>query len=289
MLTRLQFMRDTVNGVNESWYVPILDATPDEPLVITNISGLEAPDRQLWIGDYVRDGGVYLGKSTVSRNPVIDFMIRPGYERDETVTGLRALLYKTFYEPVKQPVIFDEVVVSNRDGLMVVVEDDEVQDRYFIGYAEKYVGPIFDKTPTASFSLLAPDPYLRATHKTVLTAPGLGWLSTPVDYDGTSSVGFEMTIHIEKNTPTLNISNGLYRMSISGSFLYGDTLYINTNEGERSILVNGSRSFLSGLSNDSTWLTLNPTENLINIYGVTPGDTNATFTSLTYRSAWVGV
>lgn len=254
------------------------DADPDELLILTSISGLDPADVTLFTGDFARDGGYYQGRRVGQRNPVFNFKINPNYKDDIDASDARAILYRQFLEP--------EV---DSDAVQVRLVDDRNPDRYLFCYTEKLPADIFVQKPTAQVSTICVDPYLRSVNATV-AANAQGWLTAPVQYDGTADTGFQVTIKVVIPTSQVILSNnGLFMKLVKGTpFVAGDIITIDTTKGNRSIKLNGV-DIMALLTGDSSWLYLGQVSNTLRAYGTTPSDGIATVTAYSYRSAWWGI
>lgn len=274
MLTRIDILSEN------SFYIPILGVTPKDSLLLYKVTGLNAADVNLFIGQYSRDGGYYQGRRVDKRNVVVTLELNPNFALGESVSGLRDMLYKAFLDPQ-----------TTADNLKILLRDDEGRVRYLTGYAEKFETDIFSADTMCQISLICPDPFIRDNEATVLTSSS-GWVTVPFTYGGTAETGFEVEIHLTANTPTLTLSNNGRTMVLTNSFLTGDIVRINTNRGSRSIkLTRGgvTTSLLGKLSNTSPWLELHSQSNVLKVYGALPTNIIASVKKLEYTAAYWGV
>lgn len=256
----------------------IANADPDEIIILESISGLTPGDVTLFTGDYAGAGGYYQGRRDNKRNPIFKMKLNPDYVGNISVSDIRELLYRVFYEPQ-----------ALTDGLQVTVIDDKKPDRYFICYAEKWDGEIFVQSPKAGISTICTDPYLRSVAETTDANAG-GWLTTPLDYDGSADTGIEVQLKVISLTSTVRFGiNGQFMVLDKGSnFAVDDVIVINTNDGARQVTVNGTDR-MAYLTAASAWLQLNQAENVITADGGVSADGEAAITEYTFRSAWRGV
>lgn len=252
------------------------NADPNEILILTSISGLSPVDVQLFTGEFARSGGYYQGRRVGMRNPVFNFKLNPNYALDIDVSDIRDLLYRQFLEPT-----------ANGDGLQVRLVDDRRPDRYFIGFTEKFPTEIFVKEPTAQISMLCVDPFLKSVDEISRSQIG-GWLTLPINYDGSADTGIELTIQVVGATPQITIENNNQTMILDYPFLLGDEVTINTIEGSRYIRRNGV-DIMVALRAGSDWIQLTQASNLLQIYGENPSDAFASIREYTYRSEWWGI
>lgn len=253
------------------------NANPDEILILKSISGLTPADLTLFTGDYAGPGGYYQGRRASKRNPVFNFKLNENYEEDIVISDVRELLYRTFYEPQ-----------ALTDGLQVTLIDDRKPDRYFICYAEKWDGEIFEQKPSAGVSTLCVDPYLRSVLETEEVNAG-GWVSTPLDYEGSTDTGIEVIIKVTSitNQVVFSIDGELMTLSKPSNFAVNDLITINTEEGSRAIKLNGS-DVMALLTADSEWIQLTAQDTTLSTYGTVVGDGKSVITSYKYRAAWWG-
>jgi len=261
----------------------VLGARPRDSLILQSVTGLGPPDKSLFVGDYARDGGVYTGRRTLTRNPVLTIKINPNFGNGETVDGWRDILYRTFNDPF-----------VDGDDVTLVLHDDIKPLRQLTGYCEKFEGELFDQETVSQISLICPDPYIRDVAETAVTPPegAAGWQTVPFVYAGTAEAGFEITIEIQATTSTLTLDNNGRQMVLTyPSFLTGDVVYINTKPGERQIkLTRGGVDYdvLYTLYSESPWLTLHSQSNSLQVYGVSDTNFVAAITSLKFTQLWWG-
>lgn len=218
MLTQIDVMSEN------AFQLPIVGLTPRSSLLLQKVTGLNPPDRTLFIGDYAQDGGIYQGNRVGNRNPVFYIALNPNPALGETVAGLRQMLQKEFMNP--QP---------EGDHLKFLLHFDTGVDRYFVGYAERFEAEVFDVETLCQISLQCPDPYLRDDDITMLTSTP-GWIQVPFNYLGTAKTGFEIRAYITSTTNNFTLSNNfkpMYFINPAG-YAVGDIIYINTNRGFRA-------------------------------------------------------
>jgi tail protein len=262
--------------------IPIVGVTTKDSLLIRSISGLNPPDPNLFIGDYSRDGGIYQGRRVGNRNIVMLMDLNPNPALDETVSGLRELLYKTFMDPL---VDADDVKMNFYN------EDDDV--RYAVGYAEKFETDIFGQEATVQVSMICPDPYLRDDNETLLSHP-TGWSTVPFAYAGSAETGFQVKIYIDAPTPVLTLENNGKTMVITRGFSAGEVVTINTIRGSRSLTVTSPPSttpvsIAANLAVTSPWLDLHSQANTMKVYGTAPVNLVASIRELRYTQSYWGI
>jgi hypothetical protein len=221
VLTQIDVMSDTV------FELPILGVTPKSSLLLQKVTGLNPPDRSLFIGDYSQDGGIYQGRRVGARNVVFTINLNPNPAFGETVASLRQNLYKAFIDPQ-----------VDGDYLKFVLHDDTNAERYLVGYCEKFEADPFDSETMCQVSLICPDPYIRDNQDTILEQP-TGWITVPFTYEGTAETGFIVRIYITTPTNYLTLYNNGKTMKLwnPDGYAVGDLVIINTIRGQRSITV----------------------------------------------------
>lgn len=267
-----QVVLETANPMT----LEIGNASPDEILILTSISGLSPADVTLFTGEFARSGGYYQGRRVAMRNPVFNFKLNEDFANDIDISDVRDILYRQFYEPQ-----------AEGDGVQIRLVDNKRPDRYMICYTEKFPTEIFEQSPKASISTICVEPYFQSVVETVGSSPG-GWLSLPLIYDGSADTGIQLTLSIKASTTDVWVLNNLNQsMHLEGDFVNGDVIAINTKLGFRSIKLNGA-DIMAALTADSNWIYLTQASNLLKAYGQDPSDGIATITEYRYRSEWWG-
>lgn len=219
MLTKIDVMSDN------AFELPILGVTPKSSLLIQKVTGLNPPDRSLFIGDYSQDGGIYQGRRVGNRNVVFTINLNPNPASGETVSSLRQALYKAFIDPQ-----------IDGDYIKLLLHDDNNREIYLVGYTEKFETEIFDADSMCQISMICPDPYLRDNEDTILTH-STGWVQVPFTYQGSAETGFEVRIYVTSDTNEITLFNNNKVMQLVNVAGYdvGDIIIINTVRGQRSI------------------------------------------------------
>lgn len=248
----------------------IESADPDEILIVKSISGLTSQGNTLYTGDFAQGGSYYQGRRTNKLNPVMTFKLNPNYTDDIDVSDIRDMLYRMFYEP--QP---------DSDGVQVLLKDDRRPDRYFIGYSEDINTDMWSKTQEAAVSMVCMDTHLQSAVPVEFSDPG-GLISTPIDYEGSADVGFEIDLKVTAAETDITVSNNGADMILKGSFATNDVITINTALGNRYIRVNDVDALVI-LQADSKWLQLTQADNTLSVSG------DAVITGYSYRAAWWGL
>lgn len=286
--------------------LPILGVNLTESLLLREVTGLNPPAIDLFIGEYARDGGFYGGRRVGQRNVVLTIDLNPNPALGESVQGLRELLYRIFIDPAVR-----------EDHLQLLLHDETGRERSLYGYVDTFETELFVTENVAQISLVCPDPYIVDAVETELRSPTGTWLVVPFTYDGTAETGLEAEIYMSADHGKLNINNNGFVMSLTHNFLINDVIYLNTRRGERQIrlasltnvtnmrtanprlttkeiwekLVEAGQttSLLSKLSLTSPWLELHDPNNKLRVYGNTFTDSVAGIKSLVFRPTHWGV
>lgn len=300
MLTQIDVIFADSSGDETALALPILGVTPKESLLIRKVTGLDAPDRDLFIGDFSRDGGIYQGSRVGNRNVVMTLDLNPNPALGETVRGLRDLLYKTFMDPL-----------IDADYVELVLHDDDDNVRNLYGYTEKLETEIFDSETMAQVSMICPDPYIRDVVERVLLNPSGIWNIVPFTYGGTAETGFEVEVHMSADVAVLNLTNNNKTMVITDTLTSGTAVYVNTSRGTRDVRkatisqadavrtahptwtlsevwaelvrIGQGLPMIAKLSNTSPWLQLHSQSNTMTVNAGTG------VKRLVYRSSYWGV
>lgn len=254
------------------------EANPDELLLLTSVSGLDPADVTLFTGDFAREGGYYQGRRVGKRNPVFNFKINPDYKNDVDASDARALLYRQFLEPQ-----------AESDAVQVRFVDDRNPDRYLFCYTEKMPADIFTQKPIAQVSTLSVDPFLKSVDQTQMVNSN-GWLSVPVNYDGTADTGVKATLKVVMPTTQVVLENNGAKMRLSKAtpFAAGDVIEVSSVHGERYIRLNGQDA-MGLLQSDSKWVYLAQSSNALRTYGSVASDGLVAITAYSFRAAWWGL
>ena len=254
------------------------DASPTDLVAIKSISGLAPVDFTLFTGQFASDGGYYQGRRLGVRNPVFTLRLKPDYATGVSVAEIRELLQAQYFTPT-----------PGSDGLQMVFKDPEKPDRFLTGVVEKFESDLFTKETTVQVSVICPQPLFTSVDPTVLTAPGGGWATVVVPYDGLAPTGFKWTGEV--NTSSLaevKLQNGSQTMRLVGPFALNTVIEVDSNDRARSIKVNGVNR-LAVMAPESRWLKFSPGGNTIVTFGSTAGDGLVTTTKIEFQSKWWGV
>lgn len=277
MLTRVDVQSEN------PFYMEIRDSKPTDSIIVEKIEGLDPPDITLFMGDYARDGGTYNGRRVPPRSPIFTLKINPNYQVNESVDGLRALLYKAFLDPF-----------VDADGLNIILKFDNKPDQYIQGVVSKFETEIFSEDTFAVISMSCPNPFLQDVNETVIEPdPGP---TIPFDYAGTAETGLLTTLVMTDAASLLTLDLNGSKMSFTYDFLEGDLVTVDTRVGSRRILVTRTvgeettvKSILYSKNQGSVWLKLHSPEYVLSVYGTDDDDVVANITNITFRAQHWGI
>jgi hypothetical protein len=272
-------MLTSVDVQSENPFVlEIRNAMPTDSVIVEKIEGLGPPDVDLFMGDYARDGGYYSGRRVPPRNVTFTLRVNPNYKVNESVSGLRNMLYKAFMDPF-----------TNTDGLSFILHDDELPDRFVQGHTEKFDTDIFSDDTVVAIAVRCPHPYIQDVELTELPASGP---TLPFQYDGNAETGLILELHFTTGSSLTTIELNGKKMWLDYDFLTNDELLIDTRRGSRKIQVTRAgvtTDILYALDPDSDWLQLHSLGNLIKLYGAVTTDIPGNFDTISFRTAYWGI
>lgn len=221
MITQLDVLSD------DAFVLPILGITPKSRLLIKKITGLNPPDKTLFIGDYSQDGGIYQGRRVGNRNVVITLDLNPDPALGDSVASLRQELQKAFNDPQ-----------VDGEFLKLRFHEDTGRQTYVVGYCEKFEHEVFDVETMCQISMICPDPYIREDQDTILTQP-TGWVQVPFTYQGTAETGFVARIYVTAPTNRITLANNGKMMQLQNPAGYqiNDLIIISTIRGQRAVTL----------------------------------------------------
>lgn len=231
---------------------------------VRDVDGLDPVDAEIAKSDLAGIDGVYIQSSRVgARNIVLTLGMNPDFEQT-SVQSLRNELYRYFMP---------------KGSVRINFYDNEFPDKTIVGTIESLTFPIFTKDPTATVSILCPNPYFSSINNQEVT-----YQVTPqsneeeLEYGGSAEAGFVLSMFPDKNVETkqytLTVQNG---STPSQVFKFGthidadEMLWLDTRPGHRRLyLESGSktRNILHTVNVDSVWPTFNAGSNLVRLYAI---------------------
>lgn len=262
-------------------------ASPTDPYILKDASGLGPPDIDLMFTDNLYSGGSYLGEKYKDREPVLRILLNPNYALGQTAETLRKKLYK---------------MLSTRSTLYLDLagKDDEGYYLRFLSVRVKRFEVVpFSKDPEIQITFTARNPFIWSFSSDVYATP------TNFSYSGTAPAGVVGQLVINETITTSsklclqvgpsrgNLGNQF--MQLDSAFAIGDRLSFNTKDGEKSIkkiTSGGVTTEISGYLNPiyKSWLKVYPG---VNKFWVSKTDyltaVNVTWESLVYTPLYWGV
>lgn len=277
MLTRVDVLSET------PFQLKIRDAKPTDSIILDKIEGLTPPAVDLYMGEYVRDGGFYNGRRVGPRHPVITLTLNPNYRLNESVDGLREIVYRSFLDPL-----------PGSDEIQLLLHDDTMPLRVLAGHTEKIEGDTWSQDTTLQISMICPNPYILGMTDNVVTAAGP--VST-IQYSGSAETGFITELEITTPTSHLYLTVDERPPTIlEYPFQAGDRVIINSNPGFLRVQhtrAGQTKDILYATTAASQWSYLRGRVNVVRAYGVptsnTPRPIVATIEKITYRDTYWGI
>ena len=216
----------------------------------------------------VGDGSLFNSSKVGSRNIVITLKYKEGINVEEA----RLALYNVFKTKQKVRVFYK---TSTRDV-------------YIDGYVETFDGDLFERGQMAAVSIICPDPFFKAVESTVTDFNAvIRLLEFPVEFPESGIPFSEIRAYSEKsvvnggdaesgviircnftgeveNPAFYNLTTG-EGLSVAFSFLRGDSLIIDTNQGSKSITLireGATINMLNYLVQGSAWFLLTIGDNI---------------------------
>lgn len=267
---------EIINGRNEHT-VLVLKNPKASGLFITKVEGLDAPKGTINMVQRSRlNGSKYKGSRANARNIVFYVNYFRNNLNKDAIEGIRHQVYRMcpIGEDVdiivttdQREVFFNGYVETNeanifsqQEGSQISILCEEAYGRGETDYENTFVGvdPIFE-FPFSNESLT--DPLIEFGDVYTLT-------SKMFDYTGEVRTGFKTTVYFRENVTGFTLSNLTTKqsMKVNGSFTSGDVLVIDTEQGKKSVTLNGTNdigNFYTNSSND--WVELSSGDNYLTI------------------------
>lgn len=216
----------------------------------------------------VGDGSLFNSSKVGTRNIVITLKYKEGINVEEA----RLALYKIF--KTKQWVR--------------IFRKSKTRDVYIDGYVETFDGDLYERGQMAAVSIICPDPFFKAVESTVTDFNAvIRLLEFPVEFPESGIPFSEIRAYSEKsvvnggdaesgviircnftgeveNPAFYNLTTG-EGLSVAFSFLRGDSLTIDTNQGSKSITLireGATINMLNYLVQGSAWFLLTIGDNV---------------------------
>ena len=251
----------------ENQYGEQLELTHNSHYNITDIDGLDPPDGVInTTRNANADGSVFNSAYVDNRTITITMSVNAPAEVN------RIALYQYFKS--KRP-----VKLRYRNG---------TRDVYISGYVKSMQIAYFEMKQVVQIVVFCPEPYFKNTESVeqsfsnieslfefAFSIPEEGVAFSNIDIDAERSVinygdvetGAIIELHAigTVQVPKITNSNTLESMTISANMVDGDSIVINTNRGQKSVMKNNTTNLIGNLTQDSTWFQLIPGDNVFTI------------------------
>lgn len=143
------------------------------------------------------------------------------------------------------------------------------------GRVESCAAPLFTQEPAMDVAILCFDPDLvETTQVTLLGNTVYSTLEDEVEYEGDVPTGVELTLNVNRDLGSFTFYNRLpdgtlRQLDFAKPLLAGDVVYINTNRGNKKVLLTRAgvvSSILYAASPSSNWITFDRGLNRYRIY-----------------------
>lgn len=251
------------------------------------IDGLGPTEVDVTLAQTSQGSGIYIGRREQLREITINAFLNPNYLVGESPEQLREDIY--LLRPVKEDLSLDFRLMFN--GVEVATTPV---------YVKRVEVSPFSKETVLQITLASTSGYLHAVGPVSLTNPNMSKTAPIFVNEGTSTTGFNLTVEF---TDVVN-SFGLHTTAPSSKlvlnklpndgalFLGGDTVEIGTEIGSRGIWFTRAgvrKSALAALSEDSTWLTLYPGDNTLQVTQLPVSPSNFIWKKLEHVPKYLGV
>lgn len=230
-------MFQVIINSNSTWY----RLSEDSRFSVINVDGLAPPTVAVNTSTNAGDGAFFNSAYVQPRNIVITIVLNGDIETS------RKALYDIF--PIKKSLEF--VFVNKNRGVQIT------------GYVESINIPLFSQRQQAQVSIICPSAWFRDyTIRTQnFTRVDNSYLTKTVENSGDIDMGVGIFGNFAGSAAgfTLTYVTTGETFSVSYVFQNGDTMYINTKQGELTAWVRRSgvvTSLLPYISNTSRWIKL---------------------------------
>ena len=252
--------------IAQNKYGQQLELTHNEAYVISSIEGIDPPEGVINTTRNANADGSVFNSSYVNDRTIIITLAINEYAEDN-----RLNLYRYFKS--KYPV---RLFYKN-----------STRNVYIDGYVKKFTIDFFAMKQIAQITIFCPDPFFKGASDTVTDFSGVQAMfefpfeiETPIPFgeilieqeknvinNGDVETGaiFVLQARGELTNPTIYNTETNQYFSLNLTMQEGDEVQINTNKKKKSVYLisNGVKTNIIGnLKNGSTWLQLNPADNL---------------------------
>ncbi len=247
------------NPAGDTLNLNLRSSLDDHGLLIFNLTGLGSPKATVsGLSGPTYDGITGEFVRTDARHLLLTLAIPGRGDAEETA---KQTVYDFF--PVKEEIIFNVTT--------------DIKDAYVTAIVESVEMNQFSKVENAVISLYCPNPYFLDMIEPLEYA-WYGSSGKTIEYDGDLPTGIFITVHFgEKNGTYMILTNdhGSQSMTIDfsplslGSVEEGDTIYIDTRFGQKSVIhenyYGAQQNLMPGVGPTEDWIELRPGDNNIAI------------------------
>jgi hypothetical protein len=268
---------DVQNSHGDTLSLQLLDAS--NGFVVKEITGLDPVNATLTTSVMAqRDGAQAQNARRETRNITMKIGLEPDFVLT-TVDSLRQSLYAYFMPKSNVGLKF------YKDTVLYAVGSGQI---------ESFENALFSSDPEVDISIICYDPDLYAP---AAVTTSLGTVSTTdthtFGYEGTTEAGVIFALSIDRTMTDFTLyntapDNSVQSFIISGSFVAGDVVTINSIPGQKGVtLTRGGidSSILYWMDTASTWITLFQGNNLFRAFA----EGASIPYSLTYTTKYGGI
>lgn len=239
---------EIINDRSQSFSSTIGDLS--EPYLVNNIENLDPVKAEIVSNSYGGNDGVQIQSTRRdSRNIIYTLGYNPDYSQT-TIAKLRQELQK---------------IIKPKAEVKMLFHLDDARSVWTNGVVESFVAPLFGKDPDITISVIAEDPDFLNLEQTELSGNTTAVLSNNkinFTYNGDNPSGINLALAFNRSASDLILNyynvdrNQQSSMTISGAFLSGDILTVNTSIGEKEVSLTRSGIKVSILN----WLDIASSE-----------------------------
>lgn len=273
MLTQV----DIMNPHGDTLSLQLLDTS--NGFVVKEITGLDPVNATLTTSVMAqRDGAQAQNARRETRNITMKLGLAPDFVVS-TVDSLRQSLYGWFMPKLNIGMSF------YKDGVLYATASGQV---------ESFENALFSADPEIDISIICYDPDLYAPAAVTTSLATVSTTDTHTfAYEGTTETGVIFTLTIDRTVTDFTLyntapDNSVQAFIISGSFVAGDVVTINSIAGQKSVIMTRSgidSSILYWMDTSSTWITLQKGNNLFRAFA----DGAALAYTFTYTPKYGGI
>jgi hypothetical protein len=239
---------DITNSRSDTLHLSLVDTS--NGYSIRDIEGLDPVDATLTTSSMAQvDGAQPQNAQRGQRNITFKIGLEPDFATN-SVQSLRSDLYNYL---ITKAIVQMGFYID--DELFVVTT----------GQVETFANTLFSADPEVDISILCNDPDFYDTSMDSFSLSTVtDTTNTVFNYEGTSNTGIIFTLNVNATMSGFVINNtapdnSIQKMSISGSFLSGDIVIVNTIPGSKQVTLTRAgvtASILYDMDPTATWIEL---------------------------------